>query len=116
MPFGLAPFDTRALAEYQRCLALPGAAHALCEDYRAAASIDLDHDRSDRAQGQQLRTPLLVLWGAQGVVQRCFDPLALWQRIATNVQGQALPCGHYIPEEAPEPMLAKAIPFLLQGA
>jgi len=113
---GLAPFDPLALAEYQRCMALPGAAHAICEDYRAAAGIDLEHDRSDRTQERRLAQPLLVLWGAEGVVQRCFDPLALWQRIATNVQGEALPCGHYIPEEAPELLLAKALPFLLEDA
>lgn len=113
---GLEPFDPLALAEYQRCMALPGAAHAICEDYRAAAGIDLEHDRSDRTQQRRLAQPLLALWGAEGVVQRCFDPLALWQRIATDVQGEALPCGHYIPEEAPELLLAKALPFLLEGA
>ena len=64
---GLAPFDPRAVAEYQRCLALPGAAHGLCEDYRAGASIDLDHDRADRAAGRKLGMPVLVLWGDQGV-------------------------------------------------
>ena len=68
---GLAPFDARALAEYQRCLALPGAAHAVCEDYRAAASIDLDHDRADRAGGLKLTMPVLALWGQEGVVHRC---------------------------------------------
>ena len=109
---GLAPFDPRALAEYQRCLALPGAAHALCEDYRASAGIDLGHDRIDREAGRTLAAPLLVLWGADGVVHRCFDPLALWGRIATDVRGEALPCGHYIPEEAPAMLLEKALPFL----
>jgi haloacetate dehalogenase len=109
---GLAPFDPRALAEYQRCLALPGAAHGLCEDYRAAASIDLQHDRLDRERGHHLSTPTLVLWGEQGVVHRCFKPLALWRAVATQVQGETLPCGHYIPEEAPELLLAKALPFL----
>ena len=113
---GLAPFDPRALAEYQRCMALPGAAHGICEDYRAAAGIDLEHDRSDRAQGRSLTTPLLALWGADGVIQRCFDPLALWQRIATDVRGEALPCGHYLPEEAPDLLLAKVLPFLLEDA
>jgi haloacetate dehalogenase len=109
---GLAPFDPRALAEYQRCLALPGAAHGLCEDYRAAASIDLVHDREDIALGRRLEMPVLVLWGAQGVVQRCFDPLKEWQEVATQVSGEALPCGHYIAEEAPDALLAKALPFL----
>jgi haloacetate dehalogenase len=109
---GLAPFDPRALAEYQRCLALPGAAHGLCEDYRAAASIDLVHDREDIALGRRLEMPVLVLWGGQGVVQRCFDPLKEWQEVATQVSGEALPCGHYIAEEAPDALLAKALPFL----
>ena len=110
---GLADFDPRALAEYRRCMALPGTAHALCEDYRAAAGIDLDHDRADRARGLRLTLPLLVLWGAQGVVQRCFDPLALWRGVADNVRGQALPCGHYIAEEAPAALLEQALPFLM---
>ena len=109
---GLAPFDPRALAEYQRCLALPGAAHGLCEDYRAAASIDLVHDREDMALGRRLEMPVLVLWGEQGVVQRCFDPLKEWQKVATQVSGQALPCGHYIAEEAPDALLAQVLPFL----
>ena len=110
---GLAPFDARALDEYRRCLALPGTAHGICEDYRAAAGIDLEHDRAERAAGRQLANPLLVLWGEHGVVQRCFDPLAEWRKLAAQVDGEALPCGHYIPEEAPEALLARALPFLL---
>jgi haloacetate dehalogenase len=109
---GLAPFDPRALAEYKRCLASPGAAHGLCEDYRAAAGIDLEHDRADLEAGRRLRMPLLVLWGAQGVVHRCFDPLQEWKQVAQDVSGQALPCGHYIPEEAPDLLLKLALPFL----
>lgn len=109
---GLAPFDPRALAEYTRCLGQPGAAHGLCEDYRAAAGIDLDHDRADRAAGRRLSMPLLALWGEQGVVHRCFQPLAEWQRVADNVRGRPLPCGHYIPEEAPDELLGAALPFL----
>ncbi|WP_407655782.1 alpha/beta fold hydrolase [Azohydromonas lata] len=109
---GLAPFDPRALAEYARCLALPGAAHGLCEDYRAAAGIDLAHDRADRDAGRRLPMPLLALWGEQGVVHRCFKPLDEWRRVAADVRGQPLPCGHYIPEEAPEALLAHVLPFL----
>jgi haloacetate dehalogenase len=112
---GLAPFDPRALAEYQRCLALPGAAHGICEDYRAAATIDLEHDRFDRDAGNRLALPLMVLWGEQGVVGRCFDPLAEWQRVAADVQGGALPCGHYIAEEAPDTLLERVLPFLAHG-
>ncbi|WP_273028051.1 alpha/beta fold hydrolase [Massilia timonae] len=109
---GLAPFDPRALREYQRCLALPGAAHGICEDYRAAAGIDLEHDRFDRKEGRKLTMPLLALWGEQGVVGRCFEPLEEWKLVADDVQGGALPCGHYIAEEAPELLLERVLPFL----
>lgn len=108
---GLAPFDARALAEYERCLSLPGAAHGLCEDYRASASIDLDHDQADRDTGTRLQQPLLVLWGEHGVVHRCFKPLDEWRRVARQVEGHPLPCGHYIAEEAPEALLASVMPF-----
>jgi len=111
---GLAPFDPCALAEYVRCLALPGAAHGICEDYRAAAGIDLAHDRADRDAGRRLAMPVLALWGEQGVVHQCFDPLAEWRRVAADVRGHPLPCGHYIAEEAPEALLAAALPFLLE--
>ena len=110
---GLAPFDPRALAEYQRCLALPGAAHGLCEDYRAAAGIDLEHDRADRAAGRRLAIPVLVLWGRNGVIEKCFQPLDEWRQVALDVRGQSLPCGHYIPEEAPEQLVDLVLPFLL---
>ena len=112
---GLAPFDPRALAEYQRCLALPGSAHGICEDYRAAATIDLEQDRFDRDAGNRLALPLMVLWGEQGVVGRCFDPLAEWQRVAADVQGGALPCGHYIAEEAPDRLLERVLPFFAKS-
>jgi haloacetate dehalogenase len=111
----LEAFDPRALAEYERCLSLPGTAHALCEDYRAAATIDLEHDRADRAAGRRVTQPLQVLWGERGIIARCFDALAEWRRVADDVQGHALPCGHYIPEEAPEALLAAALPFLRGG-
>ncbi len=109
---GLAPFDPRALAEYQRTLALPGTAHGICEDYRASAGIDLEHDRSDRNRGVRLSVPMLALWGRDGVVNRCFRPLDEWRRVADDVRGGPLPCGHYIAEEAPDALLAEALPFL----
>jgi haloacetate dehalogenase len=112
---GLSTFDPRALAEYQRCAALPGAAQSLCEDYRAAATIDLEHDRADRAAGRLLEMPLLVLWGEQGVVQRCFQPLDEWRRVARDVRGEALPCGHYIAEEVPGLLLPRVQAFLAEG-
>ena len=110
---GLAPFTEAALAEYLRCLRLPGAAHGLCEDYRASAGIDLEHDRADLAAGRQVECEMLALWGEQGAVGQCFAPLEAWRRVARRVQGRALPCGHYIAEEAPERLLAEALPFLL---
>ena len=109
---GLAPFDPRALAEYMRCLELPGTAHGLCEDYRASATIDLVHDQLDIDQNIFLQQPLLILWGEQGVVNQCFEPLKEWSKVAVNVKGHALPCGHYIPEEAPELLLQLVQPFL----
>ena len=99
---GLAPFDPLALAEYQRCMALPGAAHGMCEDYRAAAGIDMDHERADRDAERLIQPPVLALWGAQGVVHQCFRPLDEWRRVARDVSGGTLDCGHYIAEEAPQ--------------
>jgi haloacetate dehalogenase len=109
---GLAPFAPAALAEYERCIAIPGSAAAICEDYRASATIDLEHDRADRAAGRRVHTPLRVLWGAQGVVGRCFDVLRLWRDAATDVSGAALDCGHYIAEERPAELLADMLDFL----
>jgi haloacetate dehalogenase len=109
---GLAPFDPMALAEYLRGLSQPGAAHALCEDYRASAGIDLALDRADRDAGRSMQQPLLVLWGADGVIGRCFAPLDEWRRVARDVRGEPLRCGHYIAEEAPDALLARALPFL----
>lgn len=113
---GLAPFAPAALKAYERALSRPSAAHGICEDYRASAGIDLDHDRADRAAGRMLQLPLLVLWGEQSVVHRCFRPLEEWRRVAADVQGEALPCGHYIAEEAPERLFQRVMPFLSAGA
>ncbi len=110
---GLSAFTPEVLAEYRRCIRLPGIAHAICEDYRAAATIDLDHDRADRDAGRKVTQPLQVLWGANGVIEKCFKPLDDWKRVAVNVRGNSVPCGHYIPEEAPDALLASALPFLL---
>lgn len=106
------PFDPRAWAEYERAVNQPGSAHAMCEDYRASAGIDLVHDQADVDAGRMLDAPLLVLWGEQGVVHRCFKPLADWQAVARQVHGHPLPCGHYVAEEAPDALLAAALPFL----
>jgi len=108
---GLGVFDPRALAEYQRCVSLPGSAHAICEDYRASAGIDLAHDRADRAAGRRLALPLKVLWGRHGTVGQCFDVLALWRDAAIDVSGHALDCGHYVAEEQPAELLQEMLGF-----
>lgn len=81
------------------CRIIPRTIHATCEDYRAAATIDLLHDRTDVKK--KLRMPVLVLWGKQGVIERFFRPLRDWREVAINVTGRALPCGHFLPEEQP---------------
>ncbi len=108
---GLAPFAPEALAAYRAALRQPGAVHAMCEDYRASASIDLAHDREDLERGRKVACPLRVLWGADGVVAKCFDPLAEWRRVARDVSGRALSCGHYVPEEAPDALVAEMLGF-----
>ena len=98
--------EPEALAEYERCFVLPGTVHSMCEDYRASAGIDLDHDRASRALPDgagRIACDTLVLWGERGVVQQLFNPLALWQaQCSATVRGVALPAGHFIPEELPE--------------
>ena len=108
---GLAPFTPQALAEYERCAAIEGTATSICEDYRASASVDLDHDRVDVQAGRLLSQPLRVLWGQHGAVGRCFDVLSLWQERATQVSGEALPCGHYLAEEIPDAVIEQALKF-----
>lgn len=93
-------FTPAALAEYLRCFCDPACIHATCEDYRASASIDLQHDEADMQQ--KVRCPLLVLWGEKGFIGRKYDVLATWRERADNVQGYGLPSGHFLPEEAPE--------------
>jgi haloacetate dehalogenase len=101
---GLGHLEPQALAEYERCFARPETIHAMCEDYRASASIDLEHDRASRAAGDKVACDMLVLWGQRGVVGALFDPLALWRaQCSASVRGDAMPAGHYIPEELPGP-------------
>ena len=109
---GVELFDPKAWAEYERCFT-PGAIHASCEDYRAAAAIDLEHDRADRDAGRKVRGPVLALWGAHGVVEKCFRPLDEWRRVADDVRGEALPAGHYLPEEVPD-LVARHLEQFLQ--
>jgi haloacetate dehalogenase len=109
---GVNPFAPEAWAEYARAIADPACVHAMCEDYRAAATIDLEHDRADLSAGRKIECPVRVLWGKHGVIERCFDPLQDWNRVASQVSGRALACGHYIPEEAPDALLEEIEAFI----
>jgi haloacetate dehalogenase len=109
---GMTPFTDQTYAAYRANVSNLDSAHGMCEDYRAAASIDLEHDRADRDAGVRMQCPTRVLWGEFGVVNRCFKPLDDWRRVATDVSGTTLPCGHYIPEEVPELLLKELLDFM----
>ncbi len=109
---GTAFMEDAAFAEYERCFCTPEAIHAACEDYRAAASIDLEHDRASRAAGEKIACDLHVLWGERGVIHALFDPLTLWRaQCAGTVSGLLMPAGHYIAEELPEATAQALIGF-----
>ena len=97
-------FAPEALSEYRRCFT-PETIHASCEDYRASASIDLEHDKIDMAQGNKISCPILVLWGKDGFVGNKYHMVSEWSKWAEEVVGYELSCGHYLPEEAPEQTL-----------
>jgi haloacetate dehalogenase len=97
-----------AMAEYIRCYCCKGTIHAVCEDYRAAASVDLDMDRADDAAGRRIEAPVLALWGGEGTVGQLWDVLATWRaKSASSVTGKALPCEHLLPEEKPQELLSE---------
>ena len=106
MPQSIEP---EAYAEYRRCFSDPATIHASCEDYRAA-SIDLVHDEAD--MDRKIACPVLVLWGANGIVGKKYDVLTIWRERASEVLGKSLPCGHWLPEEAPVEVLAEVGRFL----
>jgi haloacetate dehalogenase len=103
-------FDEAAVAEYAAAFRDPATVHATCEDYRAAASIDLEHDEADL--DRRVTCPVLVLWGARGFVGRRYDVLECWGRRAQHVSGTAVDSGHFLPEEAPAETLAALEEFL----
>jgi haloacetate dehalogenase len=105
-------FAPEALADYLAAARNPDNIRGMCEDYRAAASIDLEHDRASREQGLKVQCPLLALWGERGVIGKWYDPLAIWRGYcAAGVTGSAMPAGHYIAEEAPADTLAQFTRF-----
>lgn len=89
-------------AAYHRALARPEGIHGVCEDYRAGATVDLEHDRADRAAGWRIAAPTLVLWQQPGGTPAPFDPVASWRGWADDVNGHGLDGGHFLPEERPE--------------
>ena len=99
-----------AYSEYRRCYTAQ-TLHAVCEDYRAAASIDLEHDAMDK--DKKIQCPLLALWGDKGVVGNTYDVLQTWRdkSMAGVVRGGGLPCGHYLPEEAPAKVISEFMQF-----
>jgi haloacetate dehalogenase len=106
-------FHPEARADYLAALREPGTVTAICEDYRAAATIDLEHDRASRAAGERIRCPLLALWGGKGRIGRWYDPLAIWRAYAAGeVSGGPVASGHYLAEEAPEEVLGWLERFL----
>ncbi|MEL7225522.1 MAG: alpha/beta hydrolase, partial [Cyanobacteria bacterium J06576_12] len=104
-----AAFTSEAMAEYRRCFRRPEVIHGTCEDYRAAASIDLEHDEADIER--KIECPLLVLWGSKGAMEKNYDVLAVWRDCAKDVQGHALDCGHFVPEEVSEECVRSLLAF-----
>ncbi len=115
---GQAPdtFTGEALEDYLDCFGKPETIRAICEDYRAAAGIDCEHDAADKRAGRRIACPLLALWGAKARLEGWYDTLAVWREWAEQVSGQALACGHYLAEEQPEATAAQLLAFFSGGA
>jgi haloacetate dehalogenase len=113
---GLSFFDPKALEEYMRCFRNPQTIHAICEDYRAGASIDLTHDDADFKAGRKIGCPVLLLWGATGGVGRNSNSMEIWPLYASDIRaGKALPSGHYVHDEAPEETYQELRTFFREG-
>jgi haloacetate dehalogenase len=108
-------FAPGALEDYLACVRRPETIHAMCEDYRAGATVDRAHDDADRGV-RRIECPLLVLWGGRGRLPQLYDDvLAIWRAWADDVRGGAVDCGHFLPEEAPAETLAELLAFLGPG-
>ncbi|MGH8872454.1 MAG: alpha/beta fold hydrolase [Acidimicrobiia bacterium] len=104
-------FDAAALDDYLACFRDPETIRGMCDDYRAGATIDFEHDLADMESGRKIRCPVLVLWGGAGRLGEWYDVLAVWRSWADEVQGRPLPCGHYLAEEAPAETAAELLAF-----
>ncbi len=109
-------FHPEALADYLAAVRTPEMITGMCEDYRAAATIDLEHDRASRAAGHKIACPLLVLWGAKGKIGQWYDPLKIWSDYCTVApEGRALDTGHYLAEEDPDAVIRQLMSFFDQS-
>jgi haloacetate dehalogenase len=103
-----------ALADYLAALARPSVVHAICQDYRAGATVDREYDEQDLAAGNRIRCPVLVHWGGDGDLFEWFDVPEVWSRWTTDLDARPLPGGHFLPEESPD-ALAKSLRAFLGG-
>lgn len=106
---GLTIFDEHCFEQYVKNLSDPDTVHAMCQDYRAAATLDMDEQRKDLAEGKHIKCPVRVLWGKSGVVEKCFDAVSEWQKVTeagVGVDGYAVDSGHYIPEQVPQDVMS----------
>ena len=108
------PFAPEAMADYERSFRDPETVRATCDDYRAGATIDCDLDAADRDAGRRIACPMLALWGDRGGDRRAVM-MEVWERWATDVRGAAIPCGHFLPEEAPSETAAALLDFFRDG-
>jgi haloacetate dehalogenase len=104
-------FGDVAIKEYLRTFGTPEGIHAACEDYRAGATVDIANDRADVAAGRKITCPTLILWGARSVVGRLFQPLDTWRELVGQPTGEAIDCGHFVPEERPAETLRALTAF-----
>jgi len=98
--------------EYSRAQSDPANIHGMCEDYRAGASIDLEHDKADLDKKNKVKAPLLTLWAEKGAMARLYDVISIWKEFAVTVSGKGLPGGHNLQEDVPKEVLAELLQFL----
>lgn len=109
-------FDKSNYEYYVKVLKEEDAVHAMCQDYRASATLDLDEARDDLKNTRKLQCPLMVLWGKHGVIEKCFDAVSEWEAVAARgapVTGHAVDSGHYVPEQAPSEVVQAIKEFLI---
>ncbi|KAJ7762339.1 Alpha/Beta hydrolase protein [Mycena maculata] len=109
-------FDPRCFEVYAKGLESPETVHGMCNDYRAGATLDLEEQRTDLAEGRRIRSPLVVLWGKYGVIEKSFDAVKEWKAVSdegVDVQGFSVDSGHFLPEQVPEDVVGAIVEFLV---